>query len=279
MTRRLSRRGFLAGAGIVGLGVAGATVGRVGIAEAVEVAPTALPAVQPAAAVMVVEDASASTPASPSTDSTIGAHDTTYGAILNPQEDFSAATTDYSALFSPLQIAHITLKNRMMKSCAGSEMQKSPDWPSDTNLAYYEAFCKGGIGMICYEPSSIIPGSGIPTVADVASGAVGGEAEAPPADASGAPEVTATPGGLEAGVIPLGAQMDLSTDAGIPGHKVIADAMHALDTPIIAQMLDMFMATGGGSSLVQASKLENAMNTPPPHADHRGSTHAAASLY
>lgn len=51
------------------------------------------------------------------------------GDILNPQEDFTAYTTDYSHIFSPLKIGGVTMRNRLGKSAAGSEMQKRSDWP------------------------------------------------------------------------------------------------------------------------------------------------------
>ena len=51
----------------------------------------------------------------------------------------------------------MTLKNRIVKSAAGSEMQDNTVWPSDAALAYYGQFCDGGVGMVCYEASTVVP--------------------------------------------------------------------------------------------------------------------------
>ena len=68
----------------------------------------------------------------------------TYGAYLNPQDPSGFADSgDLSHLFSPLKIGHVTLKNRIVKSAAGSEMQDNTVWPSDAALAYYGQFCDG----------------------------------------------------------------------------------------------------------------------------------------
>lgn len=163
------------------------------------------------------------------------------GDILNPQEDFTACTTDYSHIFSPLKIGGVTLKNRIVKSAAGSEMQKRADWPDDASLNYYGKFCTGGAGMICFESSSVIPmvmpeGGAIPIPGAMPGG---------PGEGEGAPAMVS---------------LDLTTDAGIPAHKAIADHMHALGTPIIAQMYDMLMASGGSSSKVENTALETSFS-------------------
>ena len=51
----------------------------------------------------------------------------------------------------------MTLRNRIVKSAAGSEMQDNDTWPSDAALAYYGQFCDGGVGMVCYEASTVVP--------------------------------------------------------------------------------------------------------------------------
>lgn len=118
------------------------------------------------------------------------------------------------------------MKNRIVKSCAGSEMQKSFDWPSDTSLGYYEQFAKGGVGMICFETSTVIP------------------------KAKGTGSNAAVPTGI------VMYSLDISTDDGIPAHKAIADDIHKYGTPIIAQMYDMMMANGASSSLMDNQPLE-----------------------
>lgn len=177
----------------------------------------------------------------PAMKSTVTGEDTTYGAFLNPQEDGFANSGDLSAIFSPLQIGGVTLKNRLVKSSAGSEMQKDAIWPSDTALEYYGAFAKGGIGMICFESSNVIPAGDMSALDGAA--AIGGI----PVGEDGAPMVDM-------------AQLDISTDEGIPAHKAIADDLHQYDVPVLAQVMDMMCATGGGSTFAKAEKLETSMN-------------------
>jgi 2,4-dienoyl-CoA reductase-like NADH-dependent reductase (Old Yellow Enzyme family)/thioredoxin reductase len=221
MTNGISRRHFLTGAG---LAVAGASFGNLGLSEAFAVSDTSS-----GSSSRSVDTASSVSEGARTYVST--REDTTYGSILNPQEDFSAYTTDYSSVFSPLKIANVTLKNRLAKSCAGSEMQKTNEWPDETSLAYYSKFCEGGIGMICFEPSGIWR---VPAGTDTST--------------------------LPDAMLGMG-QLDISSDAGIPAHKVIADRMHSYGTPVIAQMLDMGMVTGGSSTLAEGTKLEPAMGT------------------
>lgn len=161
------------------------------------------------------------------------AADATYGTQLNPQQE-QDATTDYAALFSPLQIGGVTLKNRIMKSAAGSETQHDAHWPSDTSLAYYEQFAKGGAGAVCFESSNIFPTMG--------------------ADAG-------LPGAPEGGDVPAGmVSLDISTDDGIAAHKAIADFMHGYGTVVIGQVYDMMMATGASSSFTPSSALETSFS-------------------
>lgn len=151
---------------------------------------------------------------------------TLLGDILNPQKDFTSESTDFSAIFEPLTIGKCTLKNRLVKSCAGSEMQHSVLEMSDTNLAYYERFCQGGIGMICYEPSNIIPIPGL-VLPDMGS-----------------------------------SQMDLYSDEHIAAHAVLPEMTHRYGVPVIAQMLDMMMFNGGAAPKPEDTKLENGCGTP-----------------
>ena len=196
--------------------------------------------------------------------------DCTYGAYLNPQDPSGFADSgDLSHLFSPLKIGHVTLKNRIVKSAAGSEMQDNTVWPSDAALAYYGQFCDGGVGMVCYEASTVVP---LPT------GAMGGIPGMPtdgasagmPADAAGMPGMPADASGdMPAGMpgVPEGGDgvsptpagvnsLDITTDEGIPAHKAIADYMHAKGTPLIGQLYDMLMAGGASSTAVHEFEVE-----------------------
>ena len=150
--------------------------------------------------------------------------DTTYGAYLNPQEPIELKSNpDFTHLFSPLQIGSVTLKNRIVKSSAGSEHQDNNYWPTDKALAFYGEFCKSGIGMVCYE-------SGI---------------------------VTTPPDGMESeGGIEGVNSMDITKDEYIPAHEHIAKFFHDYDTPIIAQMFDMTMYTGSASSTLHVFAKE-----------------------
>ena len=76
---------------------------------------------------------------------------------LNPQvEDFTSCTTDFAPLFEPLQIGPLTLRNRIVKSPAGSDTW-SADECAETGvlnanfLDYYETFAKGGAALVFME--------------------------------------------------------------------------------------------------------------------------------
>lgn len=148
------------------------------------------------------------------------------GDILNPQKELKGGSADVSAIFQPLTIGKCVLKNRLVKSCAGSEMQHSTLELSDTNIAYYERFCQGGIGMICYEPSNIIPIPGL-VLPDMGS-----------------------------------AQMELYSDEHITAHAGLPEMTHKYGVPVIAQMLDMMMFNGGAAPKPADTKLENGCGTP-----------------
>ncbi|MDR1422600.1 MAG: FAD-dependent oxidoreductase [Coriobacteriales bacterium] len=215
MTKAISRRGFLTGAGAVGLGIAGATVAGMGngiaLAEETTGAATAQPQITAAAVQSPVMVEAGATP---------GATDTTYGYLVNPQEDFSTATTDYSAIFSPLKIGSSTMKNRLGKSCAGSETQHSALEVSDSAMGFYERFCKGGLGLICVEPGEPF---------------------------SGRDKMPLPPGTYK---------IDIDTDEGIERVRPLAEMAHNYGALIIAQMLDMFLPWGGASTVAVPSKLE-----------------------
>ena len=214
MKHDISRRGFLTGLGSLGLGAAAtATVGTVGAAAAV----TTLSGCS--------SSETAKTSASAQGATVTYGSDATLGASLNPQEDFAANSGDLSAIFQPLTISGHTMKNRLGKSCAGSEMQHSDKEVSETSLAFYERFCEGGIGMICVEASKIIPGINLAAAGFGAS------------------------------------EVDLTTDEGIEGVRPMADMAHKHGALAIVQMLDMSMATGASCSKPKAAKLEIAFGS------------------
>ena len=112
----------------------------------------------PGAAAIAETESKAAAPAAMPTGFAPTDKDCTYGTYLNPQDPTGFADSgDLSHLFSLLKIAHVTLKNRIVKSAAGSEMQDNTVWPSDAALAYYGQFCDGGVGMVCYEASTVVP--------------------------------------------------------------------------------------------------------------------------
>ena len=78
-------------------------------------------------------------------------------AILNPQdEDYTTCTTDFAALFEPLQVGPLTLRNRFVKSPAGSDTLdiNYAIENSELNqnfLDYYENFARGGAALVFME--------------------------------------------------------------------------------------------------------------------------------
>ncbi len=105
----MSRRSFVRTAAVGAAGTAVlAAAGAAFADEAADAADQANP---------TETEAAAGQPASSPVPGAV--QDTTYGSYLNPQQDTEAFTTDYSALFSPLQIGSRTLANRIVKSSAG----------------------------------------------------------------------------------------------------------------------------------------------------------------
>lgn len=85
-----------------------------------------------------------------------GAEEVTGGELtpeLNPQdESYTTFTTDYAPLFEPLTIGSLTLRNRIVKSPAGSDTWKPEgDQLNENYLTYYENFAKGGASLVFVE--------------------------------------------------------------------------------------------------------------------------------
>ena len=146
MAKELSRRSFLKGAAASAAALAATTI--------------------PGTAVIAEAESKAAAPAAMPTGFAPSGKDCTYGAYLNPQDASGFADSgDLSHLFSPLKIGHVTLRNRIVKSAAGSEMKDNTVWPSDAALACCGQFCDGGVGMgvnrrprtICSPPVGVNP--------------------------------------------------------------------------------------------------------------------------
>ena len=77
--------------------------------------------------------------------------------VLNPQvEDYTTCTTDFAALYEPLQIGPLTLRNRFVKSPAGSDTLDINYCIENSELNqnfldYYQGFAKGGAALVFME--------------------------------------------------------------------------------------------------------------------------------
>jgi 2,4-dienoyl-CoA reductase-like NADH-dependent reductase (Old Yellow Enzyme family) len=130
MARDVSRRGFLAGAGIAGLAATAAAAGLGGCA----------PSGRSAA------------PAS-GTGTAAGDSNLIAAASLNPQDyDYRQNSIGTKTLFSPWKLGSIKLNHRMVKSAAGSATYLSG--LGDEMLQYYVNFAKGGVEMIWIEDAA-----------------------------------------------------------------------------------------------------------------------------
>ncbi len=97
---------------------------------------------------------SACSPQTKSDSSTSSTSSSTQASVtdLNPQEDYTKFTTDYAALFQPLKIGSLTLRNRFVKSPAGSDTWAPVNGVlNDNYLDYYENFAKGGCSLVFTE--------------------------------------------------------------------------------------------------------------------------------
>lgn len=129
--RGISRRGFLGGAALAAIGATGVTA-LAGCAPQTKA------------------------------DATSGTGNSKVTGIsepqeLNPQDEtYDAYTTDYAAIFSPIQVGHLTLKNRIIKSASGtaSADKKNPT-VSPNQLEGYGKIAAGGAAMIMLETSAL----------------------------------------------------------------------------------------------------------------------------
>ncbi len=76
---------------------------------------------------------------------------------MNQQaDDLDCCTTDFAALFSPLQVGPLTLKNRIIKSAAGSDtMVRGATELTQNAIDYYGRFADGGAAMVILEDGTI----------------------------------------------------------------------------------------------------------------------------
>jgi 2,4-dienoyl-CoA reductase-like NADH-dependent reductase (Old Yellow Enzyme family)/thioredoxin reductase len=72
------------------------------------------------------------------------------------EAEFTTGNMSLTKMFEPCKIGKLTIKNRFIKSGAGSG-NLSPDvkTPPATTLNYYEAIAKGGVGLVIMESSLI----------------------------------------------------------------------------------------------------------------------------
>lgn len=76
---------------------------------------------------------------------------------LNPQdESYDACTTDFADIFSPVQVGHMTLRNRIVKAAAGSDtMPNDATELSQNALDYYGRFADGGAALVILEDKTV----------------------------------------------------------------------------------------------------------------------------
>lgn len=105
-----------------------------------------------------------STPDGPGGSTTGG----TGGYVLNPQdESYNTYTSDCAALFEPIQVGPLKLKNRLIKSAAGSDTATAvgTELMSLNAIEYYTRFARGGASMVLIETGTINRLGFDPTVA------------------------------------------------------------------------------------------------------------------
>ena len=87
---------------------------------------------------------------------------------MNPQdESYDTCTTDFSAIFSPIKVGHMTLRNRIVKASAGSDTMKSnggsaAGMPQDA-MDYYGMIADGGAALVLCETGCVSPYSMSPS--------------------------------------------------------------------------------------------------------------------
>ncbi|WP_139651896.1 oxidoreductase [Raoultibacter phocaeensis] len=133
----ISRRSFVGGAALAAIGATAASA-------------LALPGCSPAPS-NSAENKTASNTEAASSPAAI--------AELNPQDDsYDSYSGDVSALFSPITIGSMNLKNRIVKSAAGSDtMPKGATEMSQNAIDYYGLIADGGAALIILETGTLSP--------------------------------------------------------------------------------------------------------------------------
>ena len=72
---------------------------------------------------------------------------------MNPQaDDLESATTDFAELFSPIQVGPMKLRNRIIKSAAGSDtLPRNAVEMAQNTIDYYGRFADGGAALVILE--------------------------------------------------------------------------------------------------------------------------------
>lgn len=134
----ISRRSFVGGAALAAIGAtAASTLSLVGCSPA--------PASTPSR-----EDASGGSNSASAPAATSG---------INPQDDsYDSYSGDVSALFSPITIGTMNLKNRIVKSAAGSDtMPRGATEMSQNAIDYYGLIADGGAALVILETGTLSP--------------------------------------------------------------------------------------------------------------------------
>lgn len=78
---------------------------------------------------------------------------------LNPQDtSYDTYTTDYAAIFSEIQVGHMVLRNRIVKSAAGSDTMVRGEAVMPQNaIDYYGRMADGGAALIITEEGCVSP--------------------------------------------------------------------------------------------------------------------------
>lgn len=138
-TAGISRRSFVGGAALAAIGATAASA-------------LSLTGCSPAPAGSTATDGAPKDTA-PSSASSAAAGE------LNPQDDsYDSYSGDVSALFSPITVGSLNLKNRIVKSAAGSDtMPKGATEMSQNAIDYYGLIADGGAALIILETGTLSP--------------------------------------------------------------------------------------------------------------------------
>ena len=153
MKNQISRRNFLKGtlAGAASL----AAVGVLGACSESATNTTAAPETTLAPETTSVSETTAPVASEPAV--TVSEAKAAPFTMINPQdESYDTCTTDFSAIFSPIQVGHMTLKNRIVKASAGSDTTaRTVVGISQNSLDYYGRMADGGAALIILEDSLV----------------------------------------------------------------------------------------------------------------------------